>query len=273
MNQTNFRFYKPCKPLQPYVRYYWAFESDRPLSVLTFPIGCPQLIFHKKKTLYVPELGTWQASLAVSGQVNYPSHLCSEGNVEMLVAVFKPYGMKAFFNQPMSLLYNQEISVYDFGNKELLELGIRILECGDTGRCVCMLEQWLLSQMAGMQTAQAALDMRRMIAAMQCLLASPETAVTELAAVSCLGKKQFERLFRRVVGTNPKEYARIARFQKSLSLMQHHTDDGNLARLACRCGYADQSHFIRDFRTYSGHTPLSLPDGCKPYSDLYTEPV
>ena len=67
-----------------------------------------------------------------------------------------------------------------------------------------MLEQWLLSQMAGMQTAQAALDMRRMIAAMQCLLASPETAVTELAAVSCLGKKQFERLFRRVVGTNPK---------------------------------------------------------------------
>ena len=170
MNQTNFRFYKPCKPLQPYVRYYWAFESDPPLNVLTFPIGCPQLIFHKKKTLYVPELGTWQASLAVSGQVNYPSHLCSEGNVEMLVAVFKPYGMKAFFNQPMSLLYNQEISVYDFGNKELLELGIRILECGDTGRCVCMLEQWLLSQMAGMQTAQAALDMRRMIAAMQCLL-------------------------------------------------------------------------------------------------------
>lgn len=115
--------------------------------------------------------------------------------------------------------------------------------------------------------------MRRMIAAMQCLLASPETAVTELAAVSCLGKKQFERLFRRVVGTNPKEYARIARFQKSLSLMQHHTDDGNLARLASRCGYADQSHFIRDFRTYSGHTPLSLPDGCKPYSDLFTEPV
>ena len=153
MNQTNFRFYKPCKPLQPYVRYYWAFESDPPLNVLTFPIGCPQLIFHKKKPLYVPELGTWQASLAVSGQVNYPSHLCSEGNVEMLVAVFKPYGMKAFFNQPMSLLYNQEISVYDFGNKELLELGIRIFECGDTGRCVCMLEQWLLSQMAGMQTA------------------------------------------------------------------------------------------------------------------------
>jgi len=26
-----------------YVRYYWALESDEPFSVLTFPIGCPQI--------------------------------------------------------------------------------------------------------------------------------------------------------------------------------------------------------------------------------------
>ena len=44
-----------------YVRYYWALESDEPFSVLTFPIGCPQIIFHKKTPLYIPELHNSQS--------------------------------------------------------------------------------------------------------------------------------------------------------------------------------------------------------------------
>ena len=51
MIQENFRFYKPCKELQPYVRYYWVFKSNQPLNTLTFPIGCPQIIFHKQTPL------------------------------------------------------------------------------------------------------------------------------------------------------------------------------------------------------------------------------
>ena len=49
----------------------------------------------------------------------------------------------------------------------------------------------------------------------------PATSVTKLASVVCLSKKQFERLFNELVGANPKEYARIVRFQKSLKLLQH----------------------------------------------------
>ena len=43
MIQEDFQFYKPCKELQPYVRYYWVFKSNQPLNTLTFPIGCPLL--------------------------------------------------------------------------------------------------------------------------------------------------------------------------------------------------------------------------------------
>ena len=34
MIQDEFKFYKPCKLLQPYVRYYWVFKSNRPLDAL-----------------------------------------------------------------------------------------------------------------------------------------------------------------------------------------------------------------------------------------------
>ena len=60
----------------------------------------------------------------------------------------------------------------------------------------------------------------------------PETSVKELTSIACLSKKQFERLFNELVGANPKEYARIVRFQKSLKLLQHYSEDANQAQLA-----------------------------------------
>ena len=55
----------------------------------------------------------------------------------------------------------------------------------------------------------------------------PATSVTELASIAC-----FERLFNELIGANPKEYARIVRFQKSLKLLQHDFENINLAQLA-----------------------------------------
>lgn len=117
MNQDEFKFYKPCKLLQPYVRYYWVFKSDQQLNTLTFPIGCPQIIFHKRTPLYIPELNTTQNRFTISGQVNFSSHLYADENIEMIVVVFQPHAMSTFLNVPTSLFYNKEVSGYDIESK------------------------------------------------------------------------------------------------------------------------------------------------------------
>ena len=223
--------------------------------------------------LYIPELGTNQPKLAISGQVNYPSHLYADGNVEMIVVVFQPYVLKAFLDLPVSLFHNQEVSGYDLENKYLKQLAAQIFDCENTDLCISIIEQWLLSQIADALTLKTAYDFKRMAAAMKQLFIMPSTSVTELASATCLSKKHFERLFNELVGANPKEYARVVRFQKSLKLLQHYSEDTSLAQLACQCGYADQSHFIREFRRFSGYTPLSLLNVCKPYSDLFNNPT
>lgn len=92
--------------------------------------------------------------------------------------------------------------------------------------------------------------------------------------MSCLSKKQFERLFNSFVGVNPKEYTRIVRFQKALAYLQHLPIDGmNLAQIAYASAYADQSHFIREFKRFCGYTPKGLLQRATPYSDLFTNPV
>ena len=273
MIQEDFKFYKPCKELQPYVRYYWIFKSNQPLNTLTFPIGCPQIIFHKQTPLYIPELKAAQSEFTISGQVNYPSHLYADGNVEMIVVVFQPCSLKAFLNLPISLLHNQEVSGYDLESKYLKQLAAQIFDCENTNLCIAIIEQWLLSQIADVLTSRTAYNINRITAAIKRLFVMPAISVTELASITCLGKKQFERLFNELVGANPKEYARIVRFQKSLKLLQHCSEDTNQAQLAYQCGYADQSHFIREFKQFSGYTPLSLLNVCKPYSDLFNNPA
>lgn len=55
--------------------------------------------------------------------------------------------------------------------------------------------------------------------------------------------------------------------------MQHQAGkEINQAQIAYASGYADQSHFIREFRQFSGYTPGALLKVCAPYSDLFTDP-
>lgn len=226
MIQEEFKFYKPCKLLRPYIRYYWVFKSNRPLDAFTYPIGCPQIIFHKQAPLYIPELNVTQDKLTISGQVNFSSHLYADGNTEMIVVVFHPHAMSMFLNIPTSLFYNQEVSGYSLENKSLNELATRIFDCENNSICISYIEKWLVSQIAD-NLADTTYRIKRIDAAIQRIYITPQISVNELSSIACLSKKQFERLFHLFVGINPKEYTRIVRFQKALAQMQRSSGQRN----------------------------------------------
>ncbi len=70
---VNIKFYKPCEALKPYVRYYYTLQCGIHASVLTFPLGSPQIIFHRKNPLFIPQLDSFQPEFTISGQVNFPA--------------------------------------------------------------------------------------------------------------------------------------------------------------------------------------------------------
>lgn len=272
MIQENFKFYKPCELLRPYVRYYWVFKSDKALSTYTFPVGCPQIIFHKQEPLYIPKLDTVQSRLTISGQVNFSSHLRSDGETEMIVVVFHPHTMNMFLHSPASLFYNREVSGYDMEDRGLNELAVQVFECEDNNVCVNRIEEWLLARLAR-NFDHTDYGINRIRAAIKEICIHTQGTVKELSSICCLSKKQFEREFNTLVGMNPKEYIRIVRLQKALALLQQKRNDINHAQIAYASGYADQSHYIREFKRLSGYTPQSLLRIAEPYSDLFTMPV
>lgn len=78
-------------------------------------------------------------------------------------------------------------------------------------------------------------------------------SIADLAREQIVSKRQFERRFKDLAGLSPKLYSRVVRFQAATQFKLNGTRD--LTEIAYACGYYDQSHFINDFREFSGYTP------------------
>ncbi len=261
-------FYAPCERLMPWVKYYWILRADGGIDVPSWPVGCPMLIFHREEPLYIPETGTWQPRVAVSGQVNFPSRLQSGGRVEMLVAVLTPWALGSFSRVPGSEFYNREVGMCELSDRSLSELSRQVSESSvDDCTLVGIVEQWLLQRFL----VKKSLNAVRVRAALQYLESDSRGSVAGMAGVACLGRKQFERVFRDTVGMNPKEYSRIFRFQRAMWYLQQGNTD--YQEIVYAGGYADQSHFIREFREFSGMTPAVMASSGIACSELFRHPV
>jgi AraC-like DNA-binding protein len=77
-------------------------------------------------------------------------------------------------------------------------------------------------------------------------------AITDLRSLLSISERQLERKFKESIGFSPKQYSRILRFQYSKRRFVGHSN--SFAEIAFDCNYADQPHFARDFKEFSGMT-------------------
>jgi AraC-like DNA-binding protein len=77
--------------------------------------------------------------------------------------------------------------------------------------------------------------------------------IDNVAARYGITSRYLQKIFLQYTGLTPKLYSKINRFQQSLQLVMK--KDASLTSIAYDCGYFDQSHFIREFKSFTGFTP------------------
>ena len=261
-----FRTIQPSPLLTPYVKNYWLLRTASNSAALarTVPTGMMSLIFHRGSRLLSIHDNKLHPRAFLTGQERTFADLEYTGQVDMISVVFRPAGVRAFFDLPINTIYNQRVTAGDIEDKELAGLEYSLTSTEDDGLCVMLIEQFLLKRLCHL----AEHTLLRLDATIHQINLG-QTDVARLADTACLSRKQFQRVFSEYVGANPKEFARTIRFQRALHILET-APDTTLVELAYECGYFDQSHLIKEFKALSGYTPGEYLAACPPHSDYFS---
>lgn len=265
----DFQTIKPSPILAPYVKHYWFLKTDAEslTPIRTVPTGHISLMFHRGRRIFSASENDFQPQAFLCGHEKAYTDLQYSGSVDMICVVFNPVGGRLFFGMPMSEINGLQVDINDLGDIQLEDLEKSLADTTLNQTCVLLIEQFLTKRMEQIAHLPE-YNLKRIGAAIK-LINSNQTEVNSLAEASCLSYKQFSRIFTEYIGAKPKDFLRIIRFQRALFFLQT-SPQTPLAQLAAECGYYDQSHLIKEFRTLSGYTPVEYVSVCAPFSDYFS---
>jgi AraC-like DNA-binding protein len=163
---------------------------------------------------------------------------------------FKPGGAALFLQLPLSELQNQVVSLDAIWGRYAVEFRERLYAAPTIQARFALLEQLLLARLLeapqGLKAVQYAVD--------EMVRYHGVLSIRELSGHIGMSQKHLITQFRQMVGCTPKELARLHRFAHLLEGIDpgQPVDWTLVAHQFC---YHDQSHFIRDFKQFTGHAP------------------
>jgi AraC-like DNA-binding protein len=90
----------------------------------------------------------------------------------------------------------------------------------------------------------------------------------DIARSLAMSDRSFSRLWKEIVGIEPRRFVQIMRFHNALTMI---AEGDELAAVAAACGFSDQPHMARQIKAISGLPPSSLRKrlGDRAYRALY----
>jgi AraC-like DNA-binding protein len=252
----DYREFAPLPQLATAIDRIWTLEGHAPApgapAEPVLPDGRPELILHVGDPFDRIEAdgsGSRQASVLYAGQVTSPLVLRPSGRIAVLGVRFHPYGAAAILRHPQHELAGLTLEV-DAVSAPLRRALEQVEDSGDLARAAERVQHVLLRH-----CDPAAIDPRVRFAVRAIESRAGLIPIERLARATGLTRRHLERRFLDSVGLTPKRLARVVRFQRALQLLQGDGSARTGAETAAACGYADQSHFIRDFRQFAGCSP------------------
>jgi AraC-like DNA-binding protein len=252
-----FKEIPPDQRLRPFVKCFYFYESQSSADYddTVYPSGNTEVIFNLGK-------GRWQAkrndvfyttpAVEVWGQITKPLAIRSLGENVMLGVRFYPHSMAFFSRESLADLNNEVTDASMLFGSSVHTLHQQLLETPALPQRIALLEDYFLKQLV---VTEKRYDKIKLVGNMVSTLAEStgNERITELSVRNKISSRYVTQLFSQYTGIQPKLLSKINRFQYSLSLIS--SRDQDLTSIAYDAGYFDQSHFIREFKLFTGITP------------------
>ncbi len=248
----------PPIELSTVVRAMWvlsgSFSESQFVPYRLFADGSPNLVFHYQNQFRELPAGGGKASVSpvslLSGQCTTFTDLECKGQFGMIGFYLYPYATEMLFNMPSSEITNESRNLRDLLGAEGCELEDKVINA-ESDRYRLQIVCDFLSKRLRKGTEE---KLAILASVNQILMQKGACNIDQLARYVNLSSRQLDRKFNQSVGLGPKLFSRIVRFRSTLKLLES-GQKLSLTSLGYDAGYSDQSHFIREFKSFSGMTP------------------
>jgi AraC-like DNA-binding protein len=243
---------RPHQLLESYVDLLWHYEvcGQQIVRDHVLPHGAFELVF---------SINAPQSEAIVSGPQTRPM-LIEPGTGRSLAGVhFRPGGAARLLRESARLFQNRDVPLVDIWPHSVRMIHDRLQQARSPHIALDTLETMLTQQLVRSTELHPAVKLG-IDAIHQPVHYS---SIAELVARTGLSHRRFNELFTDAIGLSPKLYARVQRFQRVLKHVSH-AERVDWPALALDCGFSDQAHMIREFRSFSGMSPTAysprMPD-------------
>jgi AraC-like DNA-binding protein len=258
--------FKPSPDLDRYVECYWLHTFDgqpkeeSPVQKC-LPIGMYEMLFFLEGgvgSIYTN--GKWikLPKCFFTGIYDNPVEWKMPGQGKLFGIRLKPETFSRLFDAPAQSLYCDYEELISFFGSTIHELLHAVYGKQSLTALIAQVEVFLSKRLTVME------EQGNYIVEAANLIRSAKGNITieEVSNTVSVGIRQLQRSFKENMGTSPKSYLRIIRFRNALTSLN---DTPQWADITYGLGYADQAHFIREFREFAGEAPKSVAMNANQY--------
>lgn len=234
------------------------FSGAAGTAIHVFPSAIPQIVFHDKEGQPAIETIVTQSGYRLSPPALFVAGPGTEssvmkfggGSYSVIQVILKPHALKSLFGLNALCLKQGAIELDHLSVENIKET---MINARDAREQVALLTRFLISHLKKSETRDELVE--ESLRLIRC--SGGAISVRSLSETLHLSERHFERRFCDTVGISPYSYIRVRRFNEALRLMKTGQYD-TLTDIAYALHFHDQSHFIRDIKTFTGVTPGSL---------------
>ncbi|GAB3643598.1 helix-turn-helix domain-containing protein [Spirosoma arcticum] len=224
------------------------YHTPRPEQSLTFYPRDPQRFSYTDST----EVITYPHAI-VNGVHTTPTHRYGGHDFLAIRIIFQPGALFRLTGLPSGELTNTFVDAEAIWPKAVRPVSEWLNSTDDLTEMLTIVEAFLSGLFQSFRKHHHAIDATsRLIVGQQ-----HRFSLDHLADQSCLSIRQFIRKFEERIGLSPKQFDRIARFDRAYRMRNQYPSLDWLS-VAIACGYYDHQHFAKDCKELTYLSPISF---------------
>jgi AraC-like DNA-binding protein len=269
-----FSYFPPSEILRPYVRHYYLFRSTGAgaFADTVFPSGDMEIIFNLGEGYWATGDHT-NPTIELWGQITKPLAIRSAGSQTMLGVKFFPHSAAYFLDEAIGDFNDQVTDLGAILGNPVTRLQERLLATEATQERIALLESFLVGRLQRNERSKGEKRsgrIDRVANILKTMARNPadteEIRINSIANQHGITSRYLNKLIYQHTGLTPISFHKIRRFQYSLRLVAR--NDQPLTSIAYESGYFDQSHFIKEFKSFTGLTPSAYLKNISPVNQL-----